>query len=296
MTFYGGMFEMVIGAYRGNRGVQFGDLFSGFRKFGAYAVFALVMFGISFGLNLLGVIPLVGPIIALVVSIWVYIIWLYVLPLIADQGIGFGEAASRSNQMVKSAGWWWTFGMVILLGIAAAVFVAVIVAVSAGIYQGSETGAILFGLLLFLVFAVLFPPYAICYISVLYIASGGDLAPVSAPVAGGLQGVPPAPPAPTSYSAGSYSGPTAPVTPGQPAGDDAWRAAADPLVGQPPAPALTPPASAPAEQPGSVHVPQPETSPDAAETGVDDGQTAVTGAAGDEPEPPAPPAPPGGVA
>ena len=37
MTFYGGMFEMVIGAYRQQRNVRFGDLFSGFRKFGAYA-------------------------------------------------------------------------------------------------------------------------------------------------------------------------------------------------------------------------------------------------------------------
>ena len=36
ITFYGGMFEMVIGAYREDRGVLFGDLFSGFRKFGAY--------------------------------------------------------------------------------------------------------------------------------------------------------------------------------------------------------------------------------------------------------------------
>ena len=296
MTFYGGMFEMVIGAYRGSRGVQFGDLFSGFRKFGAYAVFALVMFGVSFGLNIVNVVPFVGWIVSFVVSIWIAVIWLYVLPLIADQGIGFGEAASRSNQMVKSAGWWWTLGMVILLGIAAAVFVAVIVAVSAGIYQGSETGGILFGLLLFLVFAVLFPPYAICYISVLYIASGGDLAPAAAPT-GVPQGVPPAPPAPPSYSAGSYSGPSAPFTPGHPAGDDAWRAAADPLAGQPPAPPLSPPtaasaASAAQAEPASAS--QPETGPatGAAETGVDDGQTAVTGAVGDEPEPPVPPAPP----
>lgn len=297
MTFYGGMFEMVIGAYRGSRGVQFGDLFSGFRKFGAYALFALVMFGISFGLNLLGVIPLVGPIISLVVSIWIAIIWIYVLPLIADQGTGFGEAASRSNQMVKGAGWWWTFGMVILLGIAAAIFVAVIVAVSAGIYQGSETAGILIGLLLFLVFAVLFPPYAICYISVLYIASGGDLAPAAAPT-GVLQGVPPAPPAPTVYSADSYSGPAAPVTPRPPAGEDAWRAAADPLAGRPPAPPLSAPAPASAvPEPAQ----QPEAGPDAgaAEAGQDDAQTAVTEAGRDEPtppEPPTPPTPPGGSA
>jgi hypothetical protein len=287
MTFYGGMFEMVIGAYRGNRGVQFGDLFSGFRKFGAYALFALVMFGVSFGLSLMNVIPLVGWLISLVVSIWIAVIWLYVLPLIADQGVGFGEAASRSNQMVKSAGWWWTFGMVVLLGVAAIVFVAVIAAIAYGVSQGSETGGVLIGLLLFLVFAVLFPPYAICYVSVLYIASGGDLAPAAAPT-GVLQGVPPAPPAPASYGAGSYSGPAAPVTPGQPAGDDAWRAAADPLAGQPPAPPLSaPPATSPspAQQPEAVPAPQPEAGPD-------DAQTAVTEAGSEEPAPPEPPAPP----
>ena len=65
MTFYGGMFEMVIGAYRGSRNVLFGDLFSGFRKFGAYALYALVLFGISLGLNLLNILPVLGAIISL---------------------------------------------------------------------------------------------------------------------------------------------------------------------------------------------------------------------------------------
>ena len=51
MTFYGGMFEMVIGAVREDRGVRFGDLFSGFRRLGAYALFALVLFGVSIGVE-----------------------------------------------------------------------------------------------------------------------------------------------------------------------------------------------------------------------------------------------------
>ena len=180
MTFYGGMFEMVIGAYKGSRNVVFGDLFSGFRKFGSYALYALVLFGISIGLNLLNIIPFIGGIISLVVMIWISVIWLYVLPLIADQGLGFGEAASRSNQMVKGAGWWWTFGMVILLGLAALAAAIVILLVAWGVYQGSDVAGIIIGLLLFLVFAVLFPPYTICYVSVLYIGSGGDLAVAAA--------------------------------------------------------------------------------------------------------------------
>ncbi len=279
MTFYGGMFEMVVGAYRGGRNVLFGDLFSGFRKFGAYALYAVVLFGISIGLNLLNIVPVIGGIIGLVVMIWISVIWIYVLPLIADQGLGFGEAASRSNQMVKGAGWWWTFGMVFLLGLAALVAVVVIVLIAIGVYQGSEWAGVVVGLLLFLIFAVLFPPYSICYVSVLYIASGGDVA-VAVP-AGGLPGIPPAPPAPPAYgtpASPTWSGPapgatgvTTPVAP-PPAGADAWRAAADPLAGQPP-----------------LHAPGGRASRCAA---ADDAGTAVTDTAADAPAPPEPPAPP----
>src|SRR5665811_276669 len=51
MVFSGGMFEMVIGAARENRGVNFGDLFSGFRKFGSFIVFWLVIAGISIAVS-----------------------------------------------------------------------------------------------------------------------------------------------------------------------------------------------------------------------------------------------------
>ena len=212
MTFYGGMFEMVIGSYRDKRPVSFGDLFSGFRKFGSYAVFALVMLGISLGLNLLGLLPFLGGIIAFVISVWLSVIWMYVLPLIADQGLGFSAAAGRSNQMVKAAGWWWTFGMVVLLGLAALAAVAVILIVARVLYGGSEGAGIVLGLLLFLLLAVLFPPYAICYVSVLYVASGGDVVPATA---GGLPGIPPAPPAPSTYGAPAppaYGAPAPPRT------------------------------------------------------------------------------------
>ena len=281
MTFYGGMFEMVIGAYREQRNVNFADLFSGFRKFGSYVVFALVMFGISIGLSVLNFLPLIGSIIAFVVSIWIYVIWLYVLPLIADQGLGFMDAAGKSNQMVKSAGWWWTLGMVILLGLAAAVAVALILVIAVGFYRASEAGGIILGLLLFLVFAVLFPPYAICYVSVLYVASGGDIAVV--PAGGGMGTLPPAPPAPPAYGGQSYGTPPAysmppsyGTPPGQPAGADAWKAAADPLASAPP----PPPPLTPAPDAGSA-------------AGVADAATAVTDVApAGEPAPPEPPAPP----
>jgi hypothetical protein len=251
LTFYGGMFEMVIGAYREQRNVRFGDLFSGFRKFGSYALYALVMFGISVGLGLLNILPFIGAIIAFVVSIWIAIIWLYILPLIADQGLTFMAAAGKSNQMVKSAGWWWTFGMVILLGIAAIVIVVLIVIVAMGFARASDTAGIVTGILLFLVFAVLFPPYSICYISVLYVASGGDIAVV--PAGGGMGTLPPAPPAPPAYGAGSFGTPPSySMPPGPPASDDAWKAAADPLATAPPPPPLTQPASPPVADAGGA--------------------------------------------
>lgn len=204
-TFYGGIFEMVIGSYREKRSVRFGDLFSGFRKFSSYIVYALVMWGISIGLSLLNILPFIGAIIAFVVSIWISIIWLYVLPLIADQGLSFMGAAGKSNQMVKNAGWWWTFGMVILLGIAAIALMVVIGLIAWVFYQTGDTVGIVVGILLFLVFAVLFPPYSVCYVSVLYVASGGDVA--VAPAGGGMGGIPPAPPAPPAYGAGTFGTP-----------------------------------------------------------------------------------------
>ena len=289
ITFYGGMFEMVIGAYRQKRDVRFGDLFAGFRHFSAYVVYALVLLGVSLGLNVLGLLPFLGALIAFVVSIWLTVIWMYVLPLIADQGVGFMEAAGRSKQMVGNAGWWWTFGMVVLLGLASLAAFVVILLIAWAFYKTNESVGIVSGILLFLLFTVLFPPYAICYVSVLYIASGGDMVP--APVGGGLPGIPPAPPAPPAF--GTPASPTvggqAPGAHGGPAGlprqggDDAWKAAADPLAGQAPPP---PPLAAPASQPGPS-----EPAGDAAPE-----QTAATDAGmPSAPEPPAPPAPPGQV-
>lgn len=241
MVFYGGIFEMVIGAARGGRGVEFGDLFSGFHKFGAYAVFALVMFGVSLGASLLNVLPLFGAIIGMVVSIWIGVVWLYVLPLIADQGLGFGDAAKRSWEMVKAVGWWRTFGMVVLLGVMIGLAVVVIVLLAVLVGQASDWAGILLGFVFFLLFAVFVPPYVICYVSTMYLGSGG----AEAVVAGSLPGVPPAPPSPaTGY--GTPASPTVaappagatpgmvPMTPPAPprADTDAWRAAADPLADQ----------------------------------------------------------------
>jgi hypothetical protein len=287
-TFYGGMFEMVLGAYRDNRDIAFADLFSGFHKFGSYAVYALVMFGISLALGLLNFLPFIGALIAFCVQIWIAVIWLYVLPLIADHGLSFMEAAGKSNQMVKSSGWWWTFGMMVLLGLAALVLIAIIatLAIFAGKSDGTVGGII--AIVLFLVFAVLFPPYAICYVSVLYVGSGGDI--VTVPAGGGM-GLPPAPPAPPSYSGQTYgASPTYSMPPGTSAGADAWRAAADPLASAPPPPPLAPAGQAPAAGSGFGSAAVDATAVTQAPVADDASVTTP-----ETPEPPAPPAPPAGA-
>ena len=279
-TFYGGLFEMVIGAYRQQRSVEFGDLFSGFRKFGSYALYAAVLAAIQFGLGLLNFLPFVGWLISLVVTLWITIIWLYVLPLIADHSLNFMEAAGRSRRMVSDAGWWWTFGMWLLVVVAAWVVVAVIFFLAVKLGQSSAvTGAVL-GVTVLIVFAVLYAPYYICYVSVLYVGSGGDV--VAVPAGGGM-GIPPAPPAPPAYGGQTTFGaqPTYSMPPGPPASADAWKAAADPLASAPPPP-LAPGGQAPA-------------TPAVDATAVTQAPSAgdVVASAPDMPEPPAPPAPPG---
>ncbi len=219
MTFYGGIFEMVIGAARENRPVVFSDLFSGFKKFGSYAIFALVMAGIVIALSLLNIIPLLGTLVMIVALIWIEVIWLYVLPLIADQGLSFGEAQSRSRAMVKDVGWWKTFGMLILLMVAIWVVALIIGLISSALSKASSSAGSVIGGLLFIVFEVIVGPYVICYISTMYLGSGGAQPAVAGagapqPPLGGYA-VPPAPPAPpqTPVTPVTPAAPAAPVTP-----------------------------------------------------------------------------------
>jgi hypothetical protein len=247
MVFYGGMFDMVIGAARENRGVNFGDLFGGFRKFSSFVVFWLVMAGISIVAGIVFIIPVVGWIAVPVFFAWLGTTWLYVLPLIAVRGVTFGEAVRTSSQMVKSTGWWKTFGTVIVLG--AAFFVVALVISLLGRASSALSSILL------LIFEIAAGPFAICYISTMYLGSAGEA--VLAPAAAGGYGMPPAPPA---YGAAPYVTPpaggqayqpiapppiapagqgaltavtVAPAAPPPMADADAWKAAADPLAPPP---------------------------------------------------------------
>ena len=172
VTLQGGLFEMVIGAARDDRPVRFGDLFSGFRRFGAYALFALVVFGILIGLGILFV-TLIGIPVAIALGIWIGIMWLYVLPLIADHNLTFGDAQRRSREMVKSAGWWRTFGQIILLW----VIIAVVDIIISAIFRGgaSDPGSAKYIAFQFisLIISAIWSTYTVCYISVMYLGSGG---------------------------------------------------------------------------------------------------------------------------
>ena len=253
MIFYGGVFEMVIGAARQGRGVEFGDLFSGFRKFSSFLIFWLVIVGITIVCGLVAIIPIIGIIAAIVFLVWLEVTWLYVLPLIADRGMTFGEAASASRAMVRSTGFWKTFGVIIVLGL---VFVAVGIVISV---LGRASTAV--SQILLIAFEIVAGPFAICYVSTMYLEAGGETA-VAATPAGAA--VPPAPPAPdaAAYPAPPAGGQTylpasPPVSGPRPvlggatgtsvtaslgvagadaaaatrSAADAWKAAADPLAG-----------------------------------------------------------------
>ena len=245
VVFYGGLFEMVIGAARENRGVDFGDLFSGFRKFGSFIVFWLVIGGISIVCGIVLIIPVIGFIAVLVFGAWLGTTWLYVLPLIADRGLTFGEAARTSSQMVKGVGWWKTFGTVIVLGGAFFVIALVISLI------GRASSAL--SSILVLVLEIAAVPFAFCYVSTMYLGSGG----AGALAAHAMPGVPMpgagpyATPAPPPYPL-AVSGPatpaipapppaSAPAPPGGPVDASAWKAAADPLATQAPSPVAAEP-------------------------------------------------------
>jgi len=250
--------------------VVFGDLFSGFRKFGTFIVFWLVVVGISVVCGIVMIIPIIGWIAVIVFAAWLGTTWLYVLPLIADRGLTFGEAARASSQMVKGVGWWKTFGTIIVLGVAFMVIGIVISLIGRASQPLSS--------LLLIVFEVVAGPFAICYVATMYLQAGGEAAgvpaggyaaPMAPPPTGGYV-VPPtggygmspaaqayqpaapppvAPPpvVPPAVAAGATAATAAASSAVASADDDVWKAAADPLAAAappsaPPQAAASPPA------------------------------------------------------
>jgi hypothetical protein len=272
LAFYGGVFEMVIGAARENRPVRFGDLFSGFRKFGSYLIFALVLAGIGIGLILLFV-TLIGIPVAIVLAVWLSVIWLYVLPLIADKDLTFGEAAGTSRAMVKAVGWWKTFGMIVLLEIAIWAVLVIFQLITSPLGNDPESAGYVIRNLVYAVVQAVVVPYAICYISVMYLGSAEATEPAVAGGAAPIGGyaLPPAPPAPPQ----APPTPTTPVTPPSPVAPETAAAAA---VAAGAATAVTAPSEPTGTDVEEVAA-ETETAADEAPTAADEAPTAAGDAA-----------------
>lgn len=280
LAFYGGVFEMVIGAAKDNRPVVFNDLFSGFRKFSSYLIYALVLAGIGIGFLILSV-TIIGIPVAIVLAIWISVLWLYVLPLIADKGMTFGEAAGASRAMVKSVGWWKTFGLIILLEVAIWVVLLIVQLITSPFGNDPESAGYVIRNIVYAIVQAVVVPYAICYISVMYLSSGGATQPVlaGAPPAVGGYAVPPAPPAPPQPPVT----PATPVTPAAPVTPPVT-----PETAKPPAPPAPPAAAATAVTAAAAPA---DDAADEAKTAAADATDEAKTEAADAAEPPVPEAP-----
>ena len=264
MAFYGGVFEMVIGAAREGRGANFADVFSGFRKFGKFLIFWLVVAGIGLVCGIVALIPIIGIIADLVFLVWLSVTWIYVLPLIADRGMTFGEAAKTSSAMVKGTGWWKTLGLVAVLMVA--IFVIGLVISLIGRVSSALNG------ILTLALEIVAGPFVICYVSTMYLESGGETAVVAVP---GMPGAPlPPPPAAAPYASPAVGGTVyQPAVP--PPAPPAVAAALSPGVA---AGAVTPLGASGAMDPVAATLVEAEAEPAPA---VEEAGTAVTEAVGE---------------
>lgn len=252
---YATLYGMLLARVRGRVAASYGDMSKFFALVGPFILATLVL-GIIIGL---GYMLLIIP--GVIFTTW----WLLTLVIMADQGIGFGEAMSASKELSARVGFWNMLVTWLVGGIAWGVASTVLGYIP---YLGS-------------VLAMLIVPFALAYTVSMYLQARGEghlvdealgLAPAAGAGATAAPGLPvPPPPGPSAYAAPA---PRAPEAKAAPAGDDAWRAAADPVAAQA--------AGRPAETPPVAD----EDAPPAPEAQTRDAEAPPA------PEPPAPPAPP----
>jgi len=226
--------------------------------------------------RLLGPMMLLSYPVGSLFMVWLYVSWVYSVPLVADRGLGPIAALVRSREMVARVGWWTTFLLLVLLFVAL-VAIAALLAPFAG--HAGSVGAGLVGLMQLLVM-----PFIVCYLACMYL--GSESSNATAPVyhAPGLDhgayggwssyDAPPAPTAawppydePSAPTMGGYGAPpnyasdnVQPPAPAPPAPLDraaeaaAWASAADPLAAPAPAPAR--PQGGLAQPPGAGEPPR----------------------------------------
>ena len=133
-----GLYGMVVKRVRDGQQPEAGDVFGQMNRCWSFFAAALVL-GILIGLASLTIIG----------GILLATIWLYVVPLMVDRGMGLGEAMRASYEMVKQAGFWEHLALVIAfvviaslangaLAILATPFL--IAAVAAGYYVAAGKG------------------------------------------------------------------------------------------------------------------------------------------------------------
>ncbi len=104
--FLGGYFLLIIYFLRDNKKPSFNDIFSGLQQFRNLFPFFLVLLTIFIGFMLL-IIP------GIIMSTW----WIYVLPLMVDRKIGFGEAMKLSTNKVNSNGFFMHLVFLLLISV-----------------------------------------------------------------------------------------------------------------------------------------------------------------------------------
>jgi hypothetical protein len=288
LVLQGGMLKMAIDSGRSGRGAQLGDLFAGFARLPAYLVFGLIAaFGVSAGCLLVFVVTAkVAPVLLLlalpvcfVLVVWLFVSWVYAVPLIADRGLSPIEALTRSREMVARVGWFSTFGLLLLVVILTWLISSLISAATALVFGRGAAASVL----AMSVVDIVIMPYLVCYLASMYLGSesrgaapvyggspssgpgfgpygGGPVVPAPFdPSFAGYQapasfdpahaGYAPAAPPPPASTPGGYSlpgvPPLMPAPPDRATESAAWANAADPLA-RPPAP------SAPTRAPGAA--------------------------------------------
>jgi hypothetical protein len=130
-----GLYGMVVGRVRDGRRPEVGDVFGQFDRVGAFIVAGLVL------IVLIGLASL-----TIVGGVLLATIWLYVIPLMVDRGMGLGEAMKTSKDMVVAGGFWQHLALVIVFAVIASIDKGIvgvlttpfmIVAVSAAYYLTS---------------------------------------------------------------------------------------------------------------------------------------------------------------
>jgi hypothetical protein len=150
---FGGLYLMILRRLRDGQAPEIGDVFECKRGWLELFIATLVM----------AIIIAVGLILFIVPGLYIAAIWLYVIPLMIEKDLDFGEARKQSRALVETAGVWDRVVIVIILWLLQAV-------VSGGIGLALDPfHAFRFGGLLWLVTV----PYGASLLIALYLRDDG---------------------------------------------------------------------------------------------------------------------------